>query len=59
MGEFGPDFLLISNRGRVELLNRVEKPDLNGFVRKLKAFENYQFLVRKKSKLCPKLRILV
>ena len=48
-GKFGPDFLLNSDRGRVELVNGVEKPDLDGFVLKLEALENCQFLVRKMS----------
>ena len=47
LGKFGPDFLLNTDRGRVELVNGVEKPDLDGYVQKLGAIENDQFLVRK------------
>ena len=47
--KFAPDFLIVPNNRRFGLHNSVEKPDFDGFVQKLEAFENYQFLVRKKS----------
>ena len=44
LGKFGPEFLLDSDRGRVELVNGVEKPGMDGYVQKLKALENSQCL---------------
>ena len=48
-GNFGPEVSIDFNRRGFELLNSVEKPDFHGFLWKLEAFENCQFLVRKKS----------
>ena len=49
MGNFGPEVSSYFNRGGSNLLFWGEKPDLDGYVQKLEALENYQFLVRKNS----------
>ena len=49
MGKFGPENSIDFKREGFELLNSVEKPDFDGFLWKLEAFEYYQFLLREKS----------
>ena len=43
--KFAPEVLTNFNRGGLYLSFYVEKPDLDGFVQKLEAIENYLFSV--------------
>ena len=45
--KFAPEILIDPNSRRSGLHDSVEKPDFYGFLQKLEAFENYQYLVRK------------
>ena len=47
MGKFGPEVSIDFSRGGFDLPFGVEKPDMDGYVQKWEALENYQFLVRK------------
>ena len=47
--KFAPEILIDPNSRMSGLHDSVEKPDFYGFLQKLEAFENYQYLVRKNS----------
>ena len=49
-GKYGPGFSIDINRGGFDLPFGVEKPDSDGFVRKLEALENNVLLARYTSK---------
>ena len=51
LGNFGPGFSINSNRGGFDLPFGVKKPDLDGFVQNLQAFENDLTLARNNSKI--------
>ena len=47
LGKFGPEVSIDFNRGGFDLPFDVEKPDMDEYVQKWEALENYQFMVRK------------
>ena len=51
LGNFGPGFSIDFNRGGFDLPFGVKKPDLDGFVQNLQAFENDLTLARNSSKI--------